>query len=151
LSPEPASSVPVGAQSTGSSATASESSTAIEPACTSPRHIRAIAYIALEIPGDPHDMHTNAAAPAGGYLMPEPVPMELLAQILNQFSWPIVIILCLTLGLAPFFPEPHIWEKLKMLASGTLSKPIDIFDLLMHATPFLIAGLKLALTLYPVK
>jgi hypothetical protein len=29
--------------------------------------------------------------------------MELLAQILNQFSWPIVIILCLTLGLAPFF------------------------------------------------
>lgn len=83
--------------------------------------------------------------------MPEPVPMELLAQILNQFSWLIVIILCLTLGLAPFVPEPHIWEKLKMLASGTLVKPIDIFDLLMHATPFLIAGLKLALTVYPVK
>jgi hypothetical protein len=83
--------------------------------------------------------------------MPEPVPMELLAQILNQFSWPIVIILCLTLGLAPFFPEPHIWEKLKMLTAGTLVKPIDIFDLLMHATPFLIAGLKLALTLYPAK
>lgn len=77
--------------------------------------------------------------------------MELLAQILNQFSWLIVIILCLTLGLAPFVPEPHIWEKLKMLASGTLVKPIDIFDLLMHATPFLIAGLKLALTVYPVK
>lgn len=71
--------------------------------------------------------------------------MELLAQILSQFSWPIVIILCLTLGLAPFFPEPHIWEKLKMLASGTLSKPIDIFDLLMHATPFIIAALKLAM------
>ena len=77
--------------------------------------------------------------------------MELLAQSLNQFSWPIVIIACLTLGLAPFFPEPHIWEKLKMLASGTLSKPIDIFDLLMHATPFLIAGLKLALMALPAK
>lgn len=77
--------------------------------------------------------------------------MELLAQILNQFSWPIVIILCLTLGLAPFFPEPHIWEKLKMLVGGTLVKPIDIFDLLMHAAPFVIAGLKLALTLYPAK
>tara|TARA_R110002049_G_C8854045_1_gene537606 strand:- start:100 stop:498 length:399 start_codon:yes stop_codon:yes gene_type:complete len=73
------------------------------------------------------------------------LPMEILANLLNQFSWPILIILCLTLGLAPFFPEPHIWEKLKMLASGTLVKPIDIFDLLMHATPFLIAGLKLAL------
>ncbi|WP_417435722.1 hypothetical protein [Hoeflea sp.] len=77
--------------------------------------------------------------------------MEFLANLLNQFSWPIVIILCLTLGLAPFVPEPHIWEKLKMLTSGTLSKPIDIFDLLMHATPFLIAGLKLALTVLPAK
>lgn len=77
--------------------------------------------------------------------------MELLAQILNQFSWPIVIILCLTLGLAPFVPEPHIWEKLKMLVSGTLVKPVDIFDLLMHAAPFLIAGLKLALMALPAK
>jgi len=77
--------------------------------------------------------------------------MEFLANLLDQFSWPIVIIACLTLGLAPFFPEPHIWEKLKMLAGGTLVKPIDIFDLLMHAAPFLIAGLKLALTLYPAK
>lgn len=71
--------------------------------------------------------------------------MEQLTHILNQFSWPIVIIACLTLGLAPFVPEPHIWEKLKMLASGTLSKPIDIFDLLMHAAPFIVAALKLAL------
>jgi len=77
--------------------------------------------------------------------------MEFLTHLLDQFSWPILIILCLTLGLAPFFPEPHIWEKLKMLASGTLSKPIDIFDLLMHAAPFLIAGLKLALMALPAK
>lgn len=96
-------------------------------------------------------MNTKAAALAGGHLMPEPVPMELLAQILNQFSWPIVIILCLTLGLAPFFPEPHIWEKLKMLTAGTLVKPIDIFDLLMHATPFILAALKLAVPLVAAK
>ena len=68
--------------------------------------------------------------------------MELLAQILDQFSWPIVIILCLTLGLAPFFPEPHIWEKLKMLAAGTLARPIDIFDLLMHGAPWVLLILK---------
>ena len=71
--------------------------------------------------------------------------MEQLTQILDQFPWSIVILACLTLGLAPFVPEPHIWEKLKMLASGTLVKPIDIFDLVMHAAPFIIAGLKLAL------
>lgn len=70
--------------------------------------------------------------------------MEQLTHILDQFPWSIIILACLTLGLAPFFPEPHIWEKLKMLVAGTLVKPIDIFDLLMHAAPFLLAGLKLA-------
>jgi hypothetical protein len=53
------------------------------------------------------------------------------------------VLACLTLGLAPFFPEPHIWEKLKMLAAGDLVKPIDIFDLVMHAAPFVVLGLKL--------
>ncbi|MBU2582398.1 MAG: RND transporter [Alphaproteobacteria bacterium] len=50
----------------------------------------------------------------------------------------------LTLGLAPFVPEPHIWEKLKMLAQGTLTRPVDIFDLLMHGTPWVILILKIA-------
>lgn len=39
----------------------------------------------------------------------------------------------LLLGLAPFFPEPHLFEKLRMLFNGTLKEAIDIFDLLMHA------------------
>ena len=47
------------------------------------------------------------------------------------------------LALAPFVPEPHLWEKLKMLAAGTLSKPIDIFDLLMHATPLVLLLIRL--------
>ena len=38
------------------------------------------------------------------------------------------------LGLAPFFPEPHLFEKLRMLFNGVLTKPVDIFDLLMHAS-----------------
>lgn len=54
----------------------------------------------------------------------------------DRIPWSIAIIGALTLGLAPFFPEPHIWEKLKMLARGTLVRPIDIFDLLMHAAPW---------------
>jgi hypothetical protein len=77
--------------------------------------------------------------------------MQSLANLLDQLPWNLVIIACLTLGLAPFFPEPHIWEKLKMLAAGTLSKPIDIFDLLMHATPFLVALLKLGVPLVVAK
>lgn len=49
----------------------------------------------------------------------------------------------LTLGLAPFVPEPHIWEKLKMLADGTLARPIDIFDLFLHGAPWLLLFVKL--------
>ena len=47
------------------------------------------------------------------------------------------LIACLTLGLAPFSP-PHVWEKLNMLVGGTLQKPMDIFDLLMHGAPWLL-------------
>lgn len=47
------------------------------------------------------------------------------------------------LALAPFVPEPHLWEKLKMLAAGTLVKPIDIFDLFLHGTPLIILAIKL--------
>ena len=47
-------------------------------------------------------------------------------------------LLCLTLGLAPFAPQPHLWEKLGMLATGELSQPLDVFDLLLHGTPWLL-------------
>ncbi len=64
-------------------------------------------------------------------------------SFLDQIPFSILIIAALTLGLAPFVPEPHIWEKLKMLFAGTLGRPIDIFDLLMHAAPFVLLLLKL--------
>jgi len=49
----------------------------------------------------------------------------------------------LFLAFAPFSPEPHLWEKLKMLADGSLVKPLDIFDLLLHGTPLLLLIRKL--------
>ncbi len=64
--------------------------------------------------------------------------------ILDQIPVTLLVLACLTLGLAPFFPEPHIWEKLKMLLAGNLVKPIDIFDLLLHAAPFLALAWKLS-------
>ena len=65
-------------------------------------------------------------------------------QILDYIPLNILIIAALTLGLAPFFPEPHIWEKLKLLAAGDLRRPIDMFDLLLHATPWALLAAKLA-------
>lgn len=49
----------------------------------------------------------------------------------------------LLLGFAPFYPQPHIVEKLLMLSAGALVKPLDIFDLLWHAWPFLLIGCRL--------
>lgn len=37
------------------------------------------------------------------------------------------------MSLAPFSPEPHLVEKLRMLVNGELTKGIDIFDLFWHA------------------
>lgn len=51
-----------------------------------------------------------------------------------------LIPLALFFGLAPFFPQPHLVEKLAMLMSGTLRRPVDIFDLCWHAWPLMLLG-----------
>ena len=68
-------------------------------------------------------------------------------NLFKRIPLSILIVLSLTLGLAPFTPEPHLWEKLKMLASGELTELLDIFDLLLHATPWLLLIIKLLLPL----
>ncbi len=54
---------------------------------------------------------------------------------LDRIPWWLAIAAVVTLGLAPFVPEPHVWEKLRMLAQGTLTRPIDMFDLAFHGAP----------------
>lgn len=64
-------------------------------------------------------------------------------QWLNAIPLHIIVIMCMTLGLAPFAPEPHVVEKLRMLASGNLHRMVDIGDLLMHGSPWILLILKL--------
>jgi len=45
-----------------------------------------------------------------------------------------LIIGSILLMAAPFVPEPHLVEKFRMLATGELSKPMDIFDIFWHLT-----------------
>jgi hypothetical protein len=71
--------------------------------------------------------------------------MPAMRHLLNRIPISLLIVLCLTLGLAPFTPEPHLWEKLKMLAVGELAQPVDVFDLLLHGTPWLLLMIKLLL------
>lgn len=55
-------------------------------------------------------------------------------------DWKLILLLCLTLGLAPYFPEPHLWGKLKWVAGGAVGMaPIDWFDLFFHGFPWLLA------------
>ena len=63
--------------------------------------------------------------------------------LLDQIPLNILIIAALTLGLAPFVPEPHLWEKLKMLVAGQVVRPMDIADLAMHAAPVILLAAKL--------
>ena len=62
---------------------------------------------------------------------------------LSRLPLSLVLVVCLTYGLAPFAP-PHIWEKLNMLVRGELIRPIDWFDLFAHGTPWILLVLKLA-------
>lgn len=64
-------------------------------------------------------------------------------SILDQIPVTWLVLAALTLGLAPFVPEPHIWEKLRMLVAGQLVRPIDIFDLALHAAPWIVLAAKL--------
>ena len=75
--------------------------------------------------------------------------MSTLRKVFQRISLSLLILLCLSLGLAPFTPEPHLLEKLKMLASGELSELIDVFDLLLHGTPWLLLIIKLFLAMTP--
>ena len=54
-------------------------------------------------------------------------------------NWKLVILLCLTLGLAPFFPEPHIWGKLRWIMGGANGMAfLDWFDVVFHGFPFIL-------------
>ena len=75
--------------------------------------------------------------------------MDQIRAFFDDIPLGLAVIASLTLGLAPFVPEPHIWEKLKMLAAGTLRKPIDIFDLVLHAAPFILLIGKLLFLAFP--
>ena len=62
---------------------------------------------------------------------------------LDKVPLSLLILLAMYMAVAPLQPEPHLLEKLRMLSQGTLSRPIDIFDLLMHATPTVLLVIRL--------
>ena len=68
--------------------------------------------------------------------------MEITLAFLDKIPYSILIVLAVFMLLAPFRPMPHVLEKFIMLTNGTLTKPIDIFDLFYHLVPTIILALK---------
>ena len=62
---------------------------------------------------------------------------------LDKIPFTVIVPLAVFLGFAPFVPEPHLWEKSKMLFTGELVRPVDIFDLFLHGTPLVLMLAKL--------
>jgi len=67
-------------------------------------------------------------------------------SLIDHVSFRTLLIVALVLGLTPYVPVPHVIEKLRMLSQGTLTRPIDIADLIMHGTPWLLLAWKVART-----
>lgn len=57
------------------------------------------------------------------------------SETLRPFWMPLLA--CLTLGLAPFLPEPHVWKQIVNITKGTFTQPMDWFDLILHGLPWI--------------
>ncbi len=64
-------------------------------------------------------------------------------RLLDRIPLGLLTLLALWMAVAPIAPQPHLWEKLQMLAAGSLTRPLDIFDLILHATPLTLLLAKL--------
>lgn len=62
---------------------------------------------------------------------------------LDRLAWIWLVLLAAWMAIAPIRPEPHLVEKLRLVAQGALVRPLDIFDLAMHAAPLLLVVVKL--------
>ncbi|NIP56446.1 MAG: RND transporter [Gammaproteobacteria bacterium] len=67
----------------------------------------------------------------------------MLVKFLENILWTLLVPVAFIMGLAPFRPEPHLFEKVRMLVNAQLVKPVDIFDLCMHGAPLLLVLAKI--------
>jgi len=63
-------------------------------------------------------------------------------KFLDKIPYSVLILFTIMMLAAPMTPMPHVVEKILMLTNGTLSRPIDIFDLCFHLLPLLLLILK---------
>ena len=62
---------------------------------------------------------------------------------IDRIPFPLLIVITLFMLGAPFVPEPHLVEKMRMLADGTLTRPLDVFDVFWHLLPATLLAVKI--------
>lgn len=65
-----------------------------------------------------------------------------MTKMFQAIPYSVLVPIAILMALLPFFPMPHLVEKLTMLFRGTLKKPMDIFDLIFHSAPLVILLIK---------
>lgn len=62
---------------------------------------------------------------------------------LDKIPLGLLILIAAWMAIAPIVPEPHLIEKVRMLSQGTLTRPLDIFDLCLHTAPIVLLLVRL--------
>lgn len=65
--------------------------------------------------------------------------------LIQKIPYAVLVPFTIIMLLAPFKPMPHVLEKLIMLKQGTLTQPIDIFDLFYHLAPLILLVAKVVI------
>lgn len=65
-------------------------------------------------------------------------------HLIDRIPLSLLVVLTLFMLGAPFAPEPHLVEKMRMLSEGTLTRAIDIFDVFWHLLPAVLLTVRLA-------
>jgi hypothetical protein len=73
--------------------------------------------------------------------------MTNLSKWITDIPWIVLLFLTVLMALAPFGSTPHLVEKWRMLFAGTLRRPLDWFDLVLHTSPIVLVIIKLIVTL----
>jgi hypothetical protein len=65
-------------------------------------------------------------------------------KFIDNFPFSTLIIMTVMLAVLPYPMQemPHSLEKIQMLFTGQLTKPLDIFDLVMHTGLILVLVIK---------
>ncbi|MBM3215549.1 hypothetical protein FJZ36_11610 [Candidatus Poribacteria bacterium] len=72
-------------------------------------------------------------------------------EAVRRVPYRVAVPFAVLLAVAPFGRTPHVVEKARMLMAGTLTRPIDMFDPVFHASGAVVLIARIAADLFSGK